>query len=237
MSDGGAGPDPVLDLADADALARTAADLIAGALGAALAASGRASLAVAGGTTPGGAYRRLSGALIDWARVSIVPTDERWAPPSSPDSNERFLRESLLQGPAAAAAFTPLWSDAPTPDAAAARAEPAIAALTPLDVAVLGMGEDGHFASLFPGSPALAEGLDPEAARLCIGVPSGSPAPPQPRITLTRRAFQDARHILLLITGEAKRRVFDHAWSGGRDLPIRSLRDLRCGDVRVLWSP
>ncbi len=237
MSDTGPGSELVLDLADADALARTAADLIAAALAAALAGSGRASLAVAGGTTPAATYRRLSGALIDWAKVSIVPTDERWVSPSSPDSNERFLRESLLQGPAAAAAFTPLWSDAPTPDAAAARAEPAIAALTPLDVVVLGMGEDGHFASLFPGSPALAEGLDPDGARRCIGVPSGSPAPPQPRITLTRRAFQDARHVLLLITGQAKRRVFDDAWFGDRDLPIRSLRDMDSPDVRVLWSP
>ena len=229
-------PGSVLDLADPATLARTAADLIAGALGGALSRSGRAGLAVAGGTTPAATYRRLSEAALDWAEVTIVPTDERWAPPSSPDSNQRFLHETLLQGPAAAARFVPLWSDAATPDAAAARAEPHVAALTPFDVVVLGMGDDGHFASLFPASPALAEGLDPDGVRLCIGVPSGSPAPPQPRITLTRRAFQDARLILLLITGEAKRRVLEDAWFAGRDLPVRTLKEVDA-DVRVLWSP
>ena len=237
MSDSRPGPHQVLDFADPDALARTAADLIAAGISEALARSGRASLAVAGGSTPGETYRRLSAAALDWARVSIVPTDERWAPPSSPDSNERFLGETLLQGPAEAACFIPLWSDAPTPEAAASRAESAIAALTPFDVVVLGMGEDGHFASLFPGSPALVEGLDPDGARLCIGVPSGTPAPPQPRITLTRHAFRHARHILLLITGEAKRRVFEDAWIAGRDLPVRSLQEVDSPDVRILWSP
>ena len=237
MSDAAAGPFKVLDLADPQTLAQTAAELVGAALGGALARSGGASLAVAGGTTPAATYRLLSTAVLDWARVGIVPTDERWVAPASPDSNQHFLRETLLQGPAAAARFTPLWSDAPTPEAAAARAEPQVRSLTPFDAVVLGMGEDGHFASLFPGSPVLAEGLDPNGSRLCIGAPAGTPAPPQPRISLTFRAFEGARRVLLLITGEAKRRVFEDAWSGGRDLPVGSLRRLDAADVRVLWSP
>ena len=237
MNDSATGSDAVVDLANPEALAETAADMIARALAAALDRAARASLAVAGGTTPAQTYRRLSAAPLDWARIDIVPTDERWVPPSSPDSNERFLRETLLQGPAAAARFTPLWSEAPTPQVAAARAEPLIAALVPFDVVVLGMGDDGHFASLFPGSPVLAEGLDPEGPRLCLGAPAGSPAPPQPRISLTLRAFEHGQDIFLLITGGTKRRVLDDAWSGGRDLPVSALRSLGGDAVRVLWAP
>ena len=237
MSDLTPGPDVVLDLANPEALAQIAADLIARSLIGAFARAGRASLAVAGGSTPAQTYRRLSAAAVDWGRVDIVPTDERWAPPSSTDSNERFLRETLLQGPAMAARFTPLWSDVATPQDAATRAEPLIADLVPFDVVVLGMGEDGHFASLFPGSPALAEGLDPLGSRLCVGAPAGSPAPAQPRISLTFRAFEDARDIFLLITGAAKRRVLDDVWSGARDAPIGALRGLGGGAVRVLWAP
>ncbi len=237
MSEAAPGGLPLRPFADSRALASTAAELIADGLREAIARSGQARLAVAGGTTPADTYRRLSSLALDWPNVTIVPTDERWVEPSSPDSNQRFLHETLLQGPAAAARFIPLWSDAATPEAAAARAASQVAAVDPFDVVVLGMGEDGHFASLFPGSPVLAEGLDLSGASLCIGVPAGDPAPPQPRISLTFRAFQHVERILLLITGDTKRRVLEDAWLGDRDLPVGSLRGLDQGAVQILWSP
>src|SRR5207253_887994 len=130
-------------------------------------------------------YDRLSRARIDWTRVAVTLSDERWVPASDPESNERMVRGHLLAGPASAARFQPLWSQDTTPEAAAAALEPAISALAPFDMVLLGMGEDGHFASLFPGSPALDQGLDLDGQRLCIAVPAGKPAPSQPRISLT----------------------------------------------------
>ena len=110
------------------------AEAAAAALGEALeqrlaAGPGRARLMVTGGSTPVACYETLRGRPLDWSRVDIALTDDRFVPPDGPDSNERLVREHLLQGPAAAASLTPLWSDAISPDAAAARAEPAIRAL------------------------------------------------------------------------------------------------------------
>ncbi len=222
--------------ADREELAETAADALAERLRARLGEAPRASLAVCGGTTPGPAFDRLGGRDLGWDRIDVTLTDERFVAPSSPDSNERLVRRRLLKGPAAAARFTPLWAEAPTPEAAAVEAEAQLAPLLPFDCILLGMGEDGHVASLFPGSPALAEGLDPESARLCVGVPSGVPAPPQPRISLTLRALLDAGLILILITGEAKRRTLE-AVAAGADLPVAAVLGQTRTPVRVLWSP
>jgi 6-phosphogluconolactonase len=147
-----------------------------------------------------------------------------------------MLREHLLDGPASAAAFTPLWGAEPTLQAAAERAHAAVAWLMPFDVVLLGMGDDGHFASLFPGSPVLAEGLDPDGERHCVAVPAGSPAPPQPRISLTLHALLNSHQVLLLITGEAKRRRIEEALAGA-DLPVRALLLQERTPVRILWAP
>jgi len=237
MSDGGPGADVSVEaFGDRDSLALAAANILAVALGRCLASRGRASLAAAGGTTPAPVYRRLAAARLDWGEVAVVPTDERWVDPSSADSNEGMFRQTLLTGRAASARLVSLWSDAPSPDVAARAVEPRVRALLPFDAVLLGMGEDGHVASLFPASPILEDGLDPDGERLCLAAPPGEPAPPQARISLTLAALLRSRLIVVLTTGTAKRRTLEEALDGAA-FPVRSvLAQDRC-PVRVLWSP
>jgi 6-phosphogluconolactonase len=225
--------------ADATALAEHAAAVIRDELDQRLSAGAdHVTFVATGGSTPIATYEALRGEPWrgSWAKVRITLSDERWVPPTSPDSNERMLRRHLLGGPASAATFTPLWGPEPTPQDGAARAEAAIARLMPFDVVLLGMGDDGHFGSLFPGNPVLAEGLDPNGEKFCIGVPAGAPAPPQPRISLTLRAFLASRQIILLVTGETKRRRIEEARAGA-DLPVRALLLQEHTPVRILWAP
>jgi 6-phosphogluconolactonase len=219
---------------DGEAAAQAAATAIARAL-AEGASRGRASFVATGGRSPGPVYDLLREAQLDWARVSVTLSDERFVSPASPDSNERLVRERLLTGPASRAAFVPLWSPAATPAACADAAEPRVARMTPFDAVLLGMGDDGHIASLFPGSPALAQGLDPNSSRLCLGVAEAHGGPPYPRITLTLAALSQARTILILISGAAKRDQVDAALNGA-DLPVRALLGEGGPPTRILWS-
>ncbi len=220
--------------ADASEASRAAAEAIADWLVAGLAEDDKASFIATGGTSPGEVYDLLSTLPLPWEHVSVTLSDERWVAPDSPDSNSRLLRERLLVGEAAQANFVPLWSNAPTAEDAAEAAEAAVAELLPADVVLLGMGEDGHIASLFPGSPVLEEGLDPLGGSLVIAAPEGAPAPPQDRLSLTLYALRQSYLILVLIRGEAKRRVIED----GAGLPIHALLDA-VGEtpVRIIWSP
>ncbi len=213
--------------------ALAAAEAIAAWLAAGLDENGRASFVGTGGTSPGPVYDLLATLPLPWEQISVTLSDERWVPPTSPDSNERQLRERLMVGEAVRARFVPLWSDAPTAEDAAEAAEAELEALFPADVVLLGMGEDGHFASLFPGSPMLEEGLDPFGGSLVIAVPTGDPAPSVERISLTLYALKQAFLILVLISGEAKRRIIEDR----DDLPIHALFRAADMPVRVIWSP
>lgn len=217
----------------AEAAAMAAAEAIADWLAAGLDENGRASFVGTGGSSPGPVYDLLATLPLPWAQVSVTLSDERWVPPSSPDSNERQLRERLLVGEAAAAAFVPLWSGAPTAEDAAETAELAVADLLPADVVLLGMGEDGHFASLFPGSPVLEEGLDPLGGSFVIAVPRGEPAPGAERLSLTLYALKQAFLTIVLVRGEAKRRIIEDR----DDKPIHALFRAADMPVRVIWSP
>ncbi|WP_374470852.1 6-phosphogluconolactonase [Phenylobacterium sp.] len=188
---------------------------------------GRASLVGTGGRSPGQVYDRLRNARVDWARIIVTLSDERCVAADAPESNARLLDERLFQGEPAKAHFLPLW---PEPDEAALRA------LLPFDAVLLGMGEDGHVASLIPGDPGLGEGLNPAGQRLTLPVPAGLGSPPLPRITLTLPALLQARAIFLLIAGDAKREVIDRAQAGA-DLPVRAILVQDQVPVRVLWAP
>lgn len=205
---------------DRDTLYDAACEALRAAAHEGLVEKGRASLALAGGSTPAPVYERLSRTILAWEQVTVLLTDERQVPAGHPESNERLLRQTLLQNHAAGAQFT-------------AMQDALILRLTPFDGVLLGMGEDGHFASLFPGSPVLARGLDPMGDRFVIEAPAGDPAPPQPRYSLTLRALSGAACVILVITGEAKRATLDRAH---RDhLPVASMIDaLR---PRILWAP
>lgn len=208
-------------------LAEAAASAIARQLREALRTRGRASLVATGGRSPGPVYDRLREADLDWARVIVTLSDERCVAADAPEANQRLVRERLLTGPAARAHLIPLW---PAPEPAA------LAALIPFDAVMLGMGEDGHMASLIPGDPGLAAGLDPAGEALIAEVPAGLGAPPVARITLTLKALLASRAIFLLIAGAAKRAVAERALAG-EDLPVRALLSQTATPVRVLWSP
>ncbi len=223
---------------DGDDLARACAAQMANLLDRAIRQRGVATLVLAGGSTPAPMFRELAKADLDWSKVIILQVDERFVPPDSPLSNARLIRETLLTGPAAAARFVPLWSPAADLAAAADAADAVLAALPrPWDVVFLGMGEDGHFASLFPGSPQLAAGLSPDTDRLCLAVEPHDPAPKEPRLSLTLNALLDTRHSLLMIRGQKKRTVLDAALAGNADLPIHALLSHTRAPLSILWAP
>lgn len=218
--------------------AEAAADAAAGALIAQLKPSGERRLLVTGGRGPGPVYDRLADADLDWARITVTLSDDRFVDSASGDSNERLVSERLLRGRAAAARFVPLKDDGATPDDDAVRAEPAIRALLPFDAAILGMGDDGHIASLFPGAPGLSAALDPDGGRLVVGVAEAGMAPYLPRISLTGRALFDARLIVLLVGGAAKRALIERAAADPAFAPpVTALLNQERAPVRILWSP
>lgn len=222
-----------------DALVDAAVGVIAAALTNAVLERGRATAALSGGSTPGDIYRLLARQALPWRRITATLTDERWVDASSPDSNARLLRETLLQNKAARAALLPLKpGDAGTPEDAAAETARALAPHLPLDAVLLGMGADGHVASLFPGSPALAAGSAPDAAS-CIAVPAGRPAPPQPRLSLSLPVLLEARRLLLVIRGPEKLDLLQEAASTEESgvLPVSMLLRQAPTPVRVLWAP
>lgn len=211
---------PIEVCADADTAAQIAAAAIEEALVRAIQARGEAAWIATGGSSPGPTYDRLSQADLAWDKVSVALSDERRVPVSDPMSNEGQLRARLLVGKAAQARYVPLE-------------EAAVAAAEPFDAALLGMGADGHFASLFPGSPMLAQGLDPEGRKRVIEVPVGEPAPDLPRLSLTLPVIAACPLILVLTQGEAKRRILET----GSGLPIHRLIAAAQGRVRLIWRP
>jgi 6-phosphogluconolactonase len=220
--------------ADREALADAAATAIAYALGAA----GPVSLVVTGGTTPGPAYDRLSRLDVEWARVSLTLTDERYVDPSSEESNERLVRNRLLVGKAAAARFIPLKGEGPSPQADAAAAEPRVRAMGTFAAVLLGMGEDGHVASLFPGAPDLVAALDPQGEQLCIGVANSPDKPAVPRISLTAAALLDTHALILLISGQAKRALVERVLADrAYTPPVAAILLQTRAPVRILWAP
>jgi 6-phosphogluconolactonase len=223
----------VRHFASMEALAAAVAELAGEALSDAIAARGAASLVVSGGTTPAAYLPTLARQPLAWERITVTLADERWVRTADEASNERLVRTHLLQGPAARARFIGLVTPAATVQDGAAAASEALAAIErPYDCVLLGMGHDGHFASLFPGAPEVARGLDPFESARCIAVtPPSYATPPVPRISLTLPELARARRIVLALQGAGKRAALDHAFAsaqrlngGGRDsLPIAAL--------------
>ena len=207
-------------------------------LTAAIAARGLASLLVSGGRTPVGLFESLRSRALDWSRVCIALSDERWVDPQDPASNEKLVRDVLLKDHAAAASFLGLKNGAPSPDLGAVSAWETFARVPrPFDAVVLGMGDDGHTASLFPGSPNLTSALNPAAAAGCVGM--RSPEAPQARLSLNLTALLDSRRVVIVIAGESKWRTYVAACAPGPvvDMPVRAVLRQTRTPLAVMWSP
>ncbi len=201
------------------------AGLIADQLRAALMAKGKATLAVPGGTTPAPFLDALSQADLDWSKVAVMLTDERFVPETSDRSNTRLLRDTLLKNRAAKARLIPFYAAGERPEDVLDQLAAEIAGLLPIDVAVLGMGEDMHTASIFPGADRLSEALDPDGKAILL--PMRAPGAMEPRLTLTAQVLRATDHLHLLITGPAKKAALEKAMSmtDVKDAPVRILFD------------
>jgi 6-phosphogluconolactonase len=229
---------PATKFADSDSLSLSLSRQLTANLDAAIAARGLASLVVSGGKSPIKLFEQLRSESLDWSRVCVALADERWVEPTDPDSNEKLVRDYLLKEAAAAARFIGLKNGAPTPDLGAVSAWETFARVPrPFDAVVLGMGDDGHTASLFPRSPNLASAINPAAVPGCVGM--RSPVAPHPRLSLNLSALLDSRRIVLLITGAQKWHTYRAASGEGpaEEMPIRCVLRQRRTPVEVMWAP
>ena len=201
------------EYSDRDMLAIGLANQIAGDLTAALDHEERVLLVVPGGTTPGPVFDDLCAADLDWSRVDVTLSDERWLPEVHVRSNTRLIHERLLINRAADARFLPLYVKAATPEAALPELEVNIVPRLPISVLLLGMGEDMHTASLFSGADQLDEALARDAPVLMA---MRAPAAEEPRVTFSAHVLNDALSKHVMITGSRKRAALDHA----RQLPV-----------------
>ncbi|MEJ0024823.1 MAG: 6-phosphogluconolactonase [Rhizomicrobium sp.] len=201
--------------------------------------SGRAGFVISGGTTPGDFYDVLAMRDVPWKDIEITLSDERWTEPTTDRSNEHLARTRLLRDKAAAARLVPFKTRHETARAAQADVDAAVAAMPrPFDVVLLGMGTDGHTASLIPGSEGLAQALDRHDPALVRAVNPPNVTAMGERLTLTLRAILDARWIVLLIRGEAKLAAYKRALAGHDALlqPVRAVLHQSDVPVSIYWS-
>jgi 6-phosphogluconolactonase len=211
------------EFADGAALAAAFAQWTASLLQKSIDERGEALLVVSGGTTPKRFFGSLALQTIDWPRVTITLADERCVADDNLRSNARLLRETLLRDRAAAARFAPLADSRLSSDQELVAANARVADLPlPADLVVLGMGDDGHTASWFPGADNLAEAIDPGARSLVL--PMRAPGAPEPRLTLTARVILRARALALHIEGADKLKTLARALGPGpvEEMPIRA---------------
>lgn len=217
---------------DDEMLAMGVANVLAGELENVLFHEERASLAVPGGTTPGPIFDALCAASLEWSRVDVMLTDERWRPEVHVRSNARLLRERLLQGRAARAVFHPFYTGAQTPDGTLADVESTLYPCLPLSVVLLGMGTDMHTASLFPGADGLEAGLSDTTTALLV--PITAAGEPEPRVTLTANVLNGAMKKHLVIIGDEKREALERAATlPPEKAPVNAILE----GTTVHWAP
>ncbi|KVG87488.1 6-phosphogluconolactonase [Burkholderia ubonensis] len=212
--------------AQGDALAQAVGD----ALRAALARPVRATLAVSGGTSPRPFLQTLSHAALDWASVDVTLVDDRWVPEDDAASNARLVRDTLLQHAAAPATFLPLVDTGAALDAHVAALNANPAHRLP-DVAVLGMGEDGHTASIFADAPEWDHAIT--TAERFVAVHPG--AAPHARVSFSLDALKRIDRLFLLIAGNRKREVLEAAASSPQKNAISQLANDKGTQLDVYW--
>lgn len=217
---------------DSEMMVMDLANTLAAELNAILSTKERVTFVVPGGTTPGPVFDILSGVPIEWNRVNVMLSDERWVPENHERSNTRLLRERLLVDQAAAAVLIPLYQDADTPEDALPDLSKAIGPLLPVDVLLLGMGKDMHTASLFPGADKLADAFDDHAPLL---LPMRAKGADEPRVTLTAPVLHGAMTTHIVFTGKAKNKALKTA----RKLndPMKAPISAFLKGATVHWAP
>lgn len=201
------------------------------------------SMLVSGGSTPAPLYKQLSCLNLDWHKVTVALVDERWVGADAPGSNERFIKQSLLHDNAAKANFVPMK----TLDSTSVEGQPGCEHRyrqlpNPLDLTILGMGPDGHTASLFPYARGLDNALDTNKNVLCVAInakQSHVTGELTERMSLSLFALLQSRQIHLLITGEEKLAVYKRALvtDDPLQMPIAALLQQSTVAVKVYWAP
>lgn len=197
----------IIEYPDAEMMMMDLANLLAGELKNSLLVHDHASFAVPGGTTPGPIFDSLCEVKLDWERVHVLLTDERWVPETSERSNTRLLRERLLVGRAAEAQYVPLYADAPTPEEKLPELAANLETELPISVMLLGMGADMHTASIFPGADQLDLALHGNDNLVAMRAPGA----PEPRITLSAKVLKSAMSRHIVIVGREKREALEKA--------------------------
>ena len=219
------------DFASTEALAEALADAVANDLAEGIAARGAGVLAVSGGSTPKRFFKALSSRALDWPHVYVTLVDERWVEPSSDRSNAKLVHNLLLTDDAASARFVPLWSGGDEPTEASVAVTNANLGQLPLpfDAVILGMGNDGHTASFFPGGDTLGAALNSDGPALPLKAPGAG----EPRITLTLPVLLNTHSLYLHIEGADKAATLEKAMADGavEDMPVRAV--LRQEDTPV----
>ena len=199
-------------------------------------ATGSASLVVSGGRTPMGFFHLLSQQDLDWSAVTITLADERWVDNQHQDSNEKLVRENLLINNAVQANFVAAKNAATDAIDGEADLEQSLATIGRFTVVILGMGDDGHTASLFPDAETLSLGLDLHSGRTAIAVTP--PAAPHQRISMTLPRLLDAQQVVIHISGAGKQAVLQAAHEGDdiAELPIRAILNQQIAPLKIYWA-
>lgn len=197
-------------------------------------ARGTATLVVSGGRSPVAFFQNLAKQKLDWSKVVVTLADERWVPVEHVDSNAGLLKRYLLQGPAAKAQFLSLYSATANLELAAEQADRLLAELPPIDVLILGMGDDGHTASLFPNSPNLSDALKADGTRRCW--PMLAPTVPHQRLTMSRALLASAKTTVLSISGQSKLTTLSAALAGD-DVAAMPIRAFLQPTLEIYWCP
>lgn len=230
----------VLD--DREAASALAAELASLHLSRAITKDGHASLMVSGGSTPARMFSLLSQDQLDWPRVTVGLVDERWVSPDNPGSNEKSVRDKLLKGPAAAAQFIPMNTDAAGPASAVAERAAAYAPHTsPISCLLLGIGPDAHTASWYPGSIGIDQAMYPEDGAILAAIDaSNTPVSGDfhQRMTLTAGPVCNAASAILLMFGEDKRSALEQSLKGDEKLfPVRRAIEGLGNRLSIIWAP
>lgn len=218
-----------------DRLDASLSDEISTLLALAVEARGAATLVVSGGNTPKAMLEALSRKEIQWSNVTVLLADERWVATDDERSNERMVQRSLMQNEAEKATFIGYYSSAVDASFAPIQLEGKLHVLdNPIDVLLLGMGEDGHTASLFPCADNIDELLSPTGLMKTAFVRPKTAA--DDRITLSFPVLTKARHVFLHFKGDLKKEIFQKIVSGNLSVPLGRVFDASSGKIGLYWA-